>query len=140
MSRSDSASDLEKQSFAIENHIGFAEFAKFIASDHDLSLYKCFADVSARNLLYLQAELQYLTLELEIYDKEDQHILATSQDEKEKLEIEKCARTWSGILHQGLHGPARSVRRLEMIKELRQLMKEYGKYIKDYQDRLTSFT
>lgn len=126
MSEKNSVHDEEKQDRIPENHFGFADFASFIASDRELSLYKGFRTTTARNLLYLQAELQHLSLELESYDREDQATFTDSKDELEKLEIERSARTWGGILMQSAEGNPRAVRRLVMIRELRNLTKEYG--------------
>lgn len=118
--------DPEKGSKREEFHVGFTDFAEFIASDHELSLYKGFASLAAQNLLYLQAELQVLEKELSNLDKEDQSTLKQSQDDAEKKSIDAAARAWEGMVWQCEAGNERGQKRMELILKIRKLVKEYG--------------
>lgn len=111
---------------SLENLVGFADFAKFIATSRGLARYKSFAELSARNLLYMQAQLQFLGEELEKYDQDDRQTLLTGKDEALRNDVESCARTWGGIVNQSATDGPRARRRLELIKEMRELIKEYG--------------
>jgi len=53
----ESTSDSEPAVSRVEYAIGFSTLAAFIASDTDLVTFRRFNCLSARNLLYLQAEL-----------------------------------------------------------------------------------
>ncbi|KIV85583.1 hypothetical protein PV11_01261 [Exophiala sideris] len=56
-----------------EELVGFADVASFLADDkeHSSSIYRRYERLAARNLLYLQAELRELELELEELDRDD---------------------------------------------------------------------
>jgi hypothetical protein len=76
---------------------GYPDFAHFIASDYSLSIYRKFAVLGARNLLYLQAELQLLELQLGELDDEDKKTIGWSRNSDEALETEKAARSWEDL-------------------------------------------
>jgi len=81
-----------------EFHVGFADFSEYIASDDHLSLYKGFPSLGARNLLYLQAELQVLEKELKLLDDRDQLCVRDTEDDDERRMIDVAARVdtmWS---------------------------------------------
>lgn len=118
--------DTEKASASKEFHVGFADFAEFIASDKEFSLYKGFGSLAARNLLYLQAELQVLSKELTTLDEEDKSRSKYSQDDSEKESIDATARAWEGIVWQCDAGNERELRRMKLILKIRKLVKEYG--------------
>lgn len=105
---------------------GYVDFSHFIASDYSLSIYRKFAVLGARNLLYLEAELQLMEFQLHARDEEDKRILEESADEAEKLRTENSIRSWEDLKDQALHGDAKQAGRLRMIYKLRRLMKEYG--------------
>lgn len=50
---------------------GYPSFAQFIATDRDAAIYRKYAHLSARNLLYLQSELNELEEQLQRLDRED---------------------------------------------------------------------
>ena len=50
---------------------GFPSFALFIARDGDAAIFRKYAQLSARNLLYLQSELHELEQQLLQLDRED---------------------------------------------------------------------
>jgi hypothetical protein len=107
---------------------GFVDFSEFIASDFSLSIYRKFRVLGARNLLYLQAELQLLECQLKAVDEEDKRTIAWSNDEKEALDTEKAARSWDFMKEQANGGDEKQAGKLRMIYKLRKLMKEYGGY------------
>ncbi len=76
---------------------GFADFSQFIASDFSLSIYRKFAALGARNILYLQAELQLLEIQLKELDDTDKRTIGWSDDTTEKLKAEAAARSWEDI-------------------------------------------
>lgn len=61
---------------------GYAKIASRIAANPELGIYRRFAALNARNILYLQAELHGLEHELKLYAAED---AAASNDEARKL-------------------------------------------------------
>jgi len=118
--------DTEKVQKPKEFHVGFADFSEYIASDDQLSLYKSFASLGARNLLYPQAELQVLEKELKSLDDRDQQCLKDTEDDDERRMVEAAARAWEGIQMQSEAGNERERRRMDLILRIRKLMKEYG--------------
>ncbi|KAL8857232.1 MAG: hypothetical protein Q9178_006158 [Gyalolechia marmorata] len=66
---------------------GYPSFAQFIASDSDAAIYRKYAHLSARNLLYLQSELHELQERLQDLDREDAKDIH-NQDAR------KVARNW----------------------------------------------
>jgi hypothetical protein len=107
---------------------GFADFGQFIGSDDSLSIYRKFAVLGARNLLYLQAELQLLEINLQELDAEDKRTIATSSENSEKVMVEAGARSWEDLKEQASAGIGRQAEKLRIILKIRTLMKEYGTY------------
>ena len=88
---------------------GYPSFAQFIASDSDAAIYRKYARLSARNLLYLQSELHELQERLQDLDRED------AKDEHNQ-DAQKVARNWkyysdplnaTACQHRGLQGDIR---------------------------------
>jgi len=121
-----SRNDVEAAHEARENLQGFAEFSHFIASDYSLSIYRKFATLGARNLLYLQAELQLLEIQLNELDEADKAIIGSSNDSGEKLRAETAARSWEDLKQQANDGDEKQAGKLRIIYRIRKLMKEYG--------------
>jgi hypothetical protein len=107
---------------------GYVDFAEFIASDGQLSIFKEFRSLAARNLLYLEAELQLLQFEIQAIDDADQALLNNVDDAEQKIKTEEAIRAWECFREQTKTDP-RQVQKLEMIMKLRGLMKEYGMLI-----------
>ncbi len=105
---------------------GYVDFSHYVASDYSLSIYRKFAVLGARNLLYLQAELQLMELELQELDQEDKRTIADSQDNDEKVGIETAARSWEVLKEQAEEGDGRQAEKLRMIYKIRRLTKDYG--------------
>jgi hypothetical protein len=106
---------------------GYVDFAEFIAGDGQLSIFKQFRTLAARNLLYLEAELQLLQFEIQAIDDSDQALL-NDVDEERKAKTEEAIRAWECFKQQTETDP-RQAKKLEMIMKLRNLMKEYGMLI-----------
>jgi len=105
---------------------GYTDFSHFIASDYSLSIYRKFAVLGARNLLYLQGELQLLELQLAELDNEDKKTISLSQDPDQASETEKAARSWEDMKRLAEEGVEEKAHKLELIYKIRKVMKEYG--------------
>jgi hypothetical protein len=90
---------------------GFVDFGQFIGSDDSLSIYRKFAVLGARNLLYLQAELQLLDINLQELDAEDKRTIANSCEHSEKVMVEAGARSWEDLKEQASAGIGRQAGR-----------------------------
>ena len=66
---------------------GYPSLAHFIARDADAAIFRSYAQLSARNLLYLQSELHELEEQLRQLDRED------AKDVNDE-EPQKAAREW----------------------------------------------
>lgn len=106
---------------------GFSEFSHFIASDESLSVYRRFGALGARNIINLQAELQFLEQQLEILDAADLELVHSQGErtEEQKL-VDEAARAWESFEHQANEGDERQKVRMQLILRIREVMKEYG--------------
>jgi hypothetical protein len=50
---------------------GFPSLAQFINEDHDAAIFRTFGELGARNLLYLQSNVNDLSIQLKKLDEED---------------------------------------------------------------------
>ena len=98
---------------------GYPSFADFVVSDLELSVYKRFDRLSARNLLYLQTELLELERQLREYDDDD-------FDEKD-TEAQYVAKCWETFAARA-EDHAREHAKMELIIRIRCLIKEYRKW------------
>jgi hypothetical protein len=108
---------------------GYHDFANFIASDPELSIYRRFGSLAARNLLYLEAELQLLECQLEDLEREDEEFLAGNASLEDKAKLQDALWRWERFKEQAMAGPtcdARQVKRMEIVMNLRRLMEQYG--------------
>ena len=97
---------------------GYPSFAHFIARDADAAIYRKYAHLSARNLLYLQSELHELEQRLQRLDEEDaKHI----DDER----AQKAARYWK---HYSDPDNARACQHKILQEKIRLKLKEYRAY------------
>jgi len=122
----DTNDDIEATRGGKEYLDGYVDFSEFIASDYSLSIYRKFGSLAARNLLYLEAELQLLQFQLGAFDDADSAILRRPADGVEKARTENANRSWDDLKQQAMEGDTRQAEKLRMIYELRRLMKEYG--------------
>ena len=106
-----------------EEFVGFAGVASFIANDkeHSSSVYRRYEKLAARNLLYLQAELRELEVQLDEFDRED------ARGEVEEIEL---AMDWQALRAQAeakRDSSSKEARRKKVIYKLRAKIKEYRK-------------
>lgn len=101
--------------------IGYASFSALISSDPDLQIYRRFDRLSARNILYLQSELLEAERLLAEYDAADQTAAAFYGD----LDVMLSMRCWESFARKSAAGNARERERMELIRRVRELVKEY---------------
>lgn len=104
----------------MENSIGFANVARWIALDHDneTSIYRRFGELGARNLLYIQCEMLVLEKELHELDKGDFNT--------DDMHIMDEARTWETFVNRYKSGTDQKTHiRMDLVKQLRCKIKEY---------------
>ena len=96
---------------------GYPSAADFLTSDpdHSFSIYKCFHRLSSRNLLYLEAELFELQKHQDDLDIEDSH---------RGLDTLQYFRSWKKL---STSADPRQKQRLDLIKRIRAVLKEYCK-------------
>ena len=82
--------------------------------------------MGARNLLYLQGELQLLELQLSELDDEDKKTIGHSQSLDQASETEKAARSWEDMKRLAEEGVEKHAHKLEIIYKIRKVTKEYG--------------
>lgn len=112
--------DVEKDVFDVAYVKGYPSLAAFIASDQDKStaIYRRFDRLSARNLLYLQSELQELEARQDALDAED-----LQGDRQAK----KSARNWQVLKTRAKQqNNEKEKERLELVFEIRDKLKEYS--------------
>ncbi|KAI9729569.1 MAG: hypothetical protein M1834_006765 [Cirrosporium novae-zelandiae] len=94
----------------------YASFADFIASDVELSIFRRFDRLNARNLLYLQSELLEADNRLTELDEED--------NDHQTDDILPSAKCWETLVARAGEFPAEG-ERMDLIQKTRRLMKEY---------------
>ena len=126
------SSDIEAATKPKEFLEGYADLAEYIVSDEDLSVYRRFCSLSARNLLYLQAELQVLEAQLRNLDKKCQADIENGGDLGEKMEILQAAKDWESFVRKANFGDERQLEKMKIVMEIRRVMKEYRKLIRSH--------
>jgi len=119
--------DEEKGADKEEELVGYAALAHFIAKnrEHSGSIYHRYENVAARNLLYLQSELQDLRLELEAFDREDV--------EEPDIDDAALASDWRALRERVVRdrrnklADSKACKRQKLIMRMRYKIKEYGK-------------
>lgn len=107
---------------------GYAELARFIGSDPQLSIWRRYDILAARNLLHLEAELQLLQFKISEMDIEDVKILKhTTGGERAKLDA--AGRCWEVFLQQAENGGERAVKRTALNSRLKVALEEYGEQV-----------
>jgi len=97
---------------------GYPSLAHFVASDRDRTtlIYKRYDELAARNLLYLQSELAELETRQRKLDQ---------QDLGADMSTLQCARSFTDM-HEAVRAKdARQEERWELIKQIRETLKEY---------------
>ena len=107
--------DLEAMPTPPRHLSGYPSFAEFIAKDKDAAIYRSFANLSARSLLYQQSELHELERKLEEIDTED----AKDIDNEN---AQKAARLWT---HYAEDSSDQGRTRRALQAEIKVKIKEY---------------
>lgn len=97
----------------------YRTFADFVASDSDLSIFRRFDCLNAKNLLYLQSELLSLEDQIDQLDEED---LAENT-----LDTMLTARCWEVLASRAKDSP-REAERMKLIKDTRETLERYSMY------------
>lgn len=98
---------------------GFADVARWIAldSDGETFIYRKFHELTARNLLYLQAELLVLEKQLDELDDDDV--------KTDDMDLKDAARTWEILTRGRAAGLKDANVRMTLIERIRAKLKEY---------------
>jgi hypothetical protein len=105
---------------------GFPSLSALLASDSDLQVYRRFDRLASRNLLYLQSEILDIEKELDELDAAD--LEAAEGKEDGWMEVKLSARCWEAFREKSENGEKKEVKRMELIKLLRERMAEYRAY------------
>jgi hypothetical protein len=102
---------------------GFALVAAKIASDADktTAIYRRFDELSARNLLYYQAQIAELEEELKEYDDGDRNARNTVEDD----EVVDSLSDWSVFERRAEEGVLRDKRKMELVEKIREKLERY---------------
>ncbi|CZR63052.1 uncharacterized protein PAC_12949 [Phialocephala subalpina] len=111
---------------------GFALVASKIASDADktTTIYRRFDELSARNLLFYQAELAELEEQLREYDEDD----SKARDES----AVECQRDWSEFERSAEEGVVREKRRMVLVMKIREKLEKYHAALAAHQTLLNA--
>ena len=100
---------------------GYSSFSALIATDPDLQIYRRFNKLSARNILYLQSEILEAERRLEEFDEVDMKDSLGPGG----LDVMLSTRCWEAFARKAKAGNERERERMELIKQIRELVKEY---------------
>ena len=106
---------------------GYQSFSALLSSDPDLQVYRRFDRLCARNLLYLQSEILALEARLERFDQADLEDATRNHD----IDVMYSARCWESFIQKAKAGNIRERERMLLIKQVRELVKEYRGYLSD---------
>jgi hypothetical protein len=119
--------DVEATSSPKEHLEGFADLSHYVASDETLSIYRRFGSLGARNILYLQGELQFLEAQLNKLDDDDSKLIRELLVSDEKNQIDNAARSWEKFsFYAG--SDERQAKKMKLILQIREVMKLYGEH------------
>ncbi|KAK6510574.1 hypothetical protein TWF506_009678 [Arthrobotrys conoides] len=104
---------------------GYPSTAAIISTDPELSVYRRFDRLNARNILYYQAELMYLESELDKMDEEDN----IKEVAEEKYHLRHFKELSEGT-------DMRMLKRKKLVMDMRYLLKEYNASMVNYKDLL----
>ncbi|KAK6353969.1 hypothetical protein TWF730_008389 [Orbilia blumenaviensis] len=94
---------------------GYPSTAAIMSTDPELSVYRRFDRLNARNLLYYQAELMYIEAELDKLDEEDRMM----KEPEAKHHLKHFKELWEG-------SDSRTIKRRNLVMDMRYLLKEYS--------------
>lgn len=97
--------------------LSHAAFADFLASDPELSVFRSFQALSARNLLHLQSKMLDIEAELQKSDDDD----ATNVDDASRLAT-KC---WEVFALRAQEKDSKEAKKMALVNRLQQTIKEY---------------
>ncbi|KAF2204293.1 hypothetical protein GQ43DRAFT_388278 [Delitschia confertaspora ATCC 74209] len=102
---------------------GFPSLSALLSSDPDLQVYRRFNRLTARNLLYLQAEILDLETRLKEFDTEDLEVV--SSEESEWMEVKLSSQCWEVFRERAEDGCPREKERLDLILKVRERLGDY---------------
>jgi hypothetical protein len=115
--------DVEASNIRLEFLEGYKDFSEFIGSDSQFFIYRQFSSLGARNLLYLEAEIQLLEFQIKALDDADIQVLKQTENNDEKKHVDDAARAWELFQKQAKEGDERSTAKLALVYKLRELRK-----------------
>lgn len=121
--------DPEKDAVEVHYVPGYPSLAAFIASDpdHSTAIYRRFDRLSARNLLYLQAELLALEKKQDELDKQDLN--------SDEIDAKDKARNWETLLARAESGSDDEAKeRVKIAKAIREKIKEYSQWLEVWRE------
>jgi hypothetical protein len=86
--------DVEASNIRPEFLEGYKDFSEFIGSDSQFFIYRQFSSLGARNLLYLEAEIQLLEFQIKALDDADIQVLKQTENNAEKKHVDDATRVW----------------------------------------------
>jgi hypothetical protein len=101
-----------KMEQAIPEPIGYSAVAAVMSSDRDLSIYRRFGGLNARNLLYLQSELMELETRLHELD-------ISANDMQKGIATWSIPRSWRSLEREGGE-------HLQIVLRIRELLEKYS--------------
>ncbi|TVY18730.1 hypothetical protein LARI1_G002861 [Lachnellula arida] len=124
--------DIELGPKNVTSKRGFALVASKINSDVDktTTIYRRFDELSARNLLFYQAELAELEEELKENDEEDSQA-------RDEVAVD-CQRDWSVFERSAGEGVVREKRRMELVMKVREKLGKYHTALAAHQTLLNA--
>ncbi|KAH7088777.1 hypothetical protein FB567DRAFT_619589 [Paraphoma chrysanthemicola] len=113
--------DVEKLAGAPRYLAGFPSLTAFIATDrdHTSAIFKRFKRLGARNLLHLQSRLAALQVDLDVFDREEEH---------GGLDAKQYSRNWESFSAVAETDPRQ--------KQKKALLDEIGRTLADYREAL----
>lgn len=102
--------------YASGKHSGHRGFSEFIASDDELSVFRRFKVLGARNLLYLQSSMMELEARLKELDMQDTRDM--------NMDVLLSTTCWETFSAKACEAP-REAERMEMIKQVKKATDEY---------------
>lgn len=105
--------------YASGKHSGHRGFSEFIASDDELSVFRRFKVLGARNLLYLQSSMMELEARLKELDMQDTRDM--------NMDVLLSTTCWETFSAKACEAP-REAERMEVIKQIKKATDEYCRY------------
>ena len=97
---------------------GYEKLANLVSAYRGLNIYRQFAALHAKSLLYMQAELTHLEAQLSDVIREDCALAAAGDAEKESFPF-----SWSGL--KASSGKAKDDLQYKLVMEIRTTLEKY---------------